>query len=388
MNSIENKVLNWVERHLHILFVVLVTVLSIVVRFSLADILSGDANKFLLPWYDIIGSDGLYNQVGDYNLVYQFMIWVMTKLPLEPLYSYKILSCIFDFMVAVVAAVMVNRLAPSKKSWNGIIAYCLVIFSPLVFINSSAWAQCDAIYSAFAILGVLLLDKEKYNLSLIALGVSFAFKLHAVFILPVYLYYYYTKRRFSILRFSIVPATMLILATPLLFWGRNILDTFTIYMNQTTTYTAMAKNYPSIWALLCNSTSEKDYFRYKTAAIIFTVFVLAMFMICWIRKGYKPDGMNLVIMSFILSYSCVMFLPSMHDRYGFIYEIFAIMIAIIIPKTIPLCVGLVCVSLRTYGGFLSRISYDEVMLVWVNVILYVAYIYILTKELKNSEQTE
>ena len=101
MNYLEKKILSKIDNSLPIFVLVFVTALGIFVRFSLRDIVSGDASVFLLPWYEEIAKNGLYRQVGDYNLTYQFLIWIMTKIPVTPLYSYKILSSFFDYLLAI-----------------------------------------------------------------------------------------------------------------------------------------------------------------------------------------------------------------------------------------------------------------------------------------------
>ena len=85
-------------------------------------------------------------------------------------------------------------------------------------------------------------------------------------------------------------------------------------------------------------------------------------------------------MAFLLIYTCVLFLPSMHERYGYLYEILAILLAVLIPKTIPLCVGLLCVSLNTYGAFLFGIPIQLPLLSCVNIAVYMAYIFIFKRE--------
>ena len=62
--------------------------------------------------------------------------------------------------------------------------------------------------------------------------------------------------------------------------------------------------------------------------------------------------------AFILAYTCVFFLPKMHERYGYLYEILAILIAFVDRKTIIPCVVLNMVSLITYSLYLYGVSYD------------------------------
>lgn len=207
----------------------------------------------------------------------------MTLVPAVPnLFAYKILSCVFDYVVAIAAALLVYRISEGDKKWHSVLVYSIILLCPTVFIDSSAWAQCDAIYTAFAFLGFCCLEKEKPNWALVLLGISFSFKMHAVFALPFFLFYYFAKRRFSILRFAIVPA-----------------------------------------------------------------------------------------------------LPAMHGRYSYLYEICAIALAVIIPKTIPLAAGQIVLSCCTYCSYLFYTPTNHKSLAWINIAIYLAYVLIFSKELRD-----
>lgn len=387
MNSFEKKVLDKVEEYLPQIVFVVISLVGFYIRFYLRTVVSGDAHSCLMPWYNVIAEKGLYSQVGDYGMLYQFVIWVMTRFSSIPnLFAFKIFSCIFDYVIAFTAALIVYRVDSADKKWHSVMIYGIILLCPTVFINSSAWAQCDAVYTAFALLGIYFLDKEKYNCALILLGISFSFKLHAAFVLPVFLFYYFVKRRFSIIRFLIVPLMMVVTALPLAFWGRNPFEVFSIYSKQTSSYPAMANEYPSVWLLMFTENNEAQYECMGAVAIVITVCVLAILMGSWIRKKYEPTGRNLVIMSFLMTYSCVFFLPSMHERYGFAYEIIALIIAVIIPKTIPLAAMLIAISTCTYSSYLFTSSVDFIELSWLNLFVYVIYILLLRNELKCNDE--
>lgn len=71
----EKKVLEWIEKHIHIIAFAGVTILGEVIRMSLRNHVSADAESFLLPWYNMIVKSeqiqALKYQVGNYNLLYQ-----------------------------------------------------------------------------------------------------------------------------------------------------------------------------------------------------------------------------------------------------------------------------------------------------------------------------
>ncbi|MBR6909140.1 MAG: hypothetical protein IKN35_02485, partial [Lachnospiraceae bacterium] len=59
---------------------------------------------YLLGWFGQIEQLGrihaLNTQVGNYSVAYQTLIAIMTYININPLYQYKMLSVIFDYVLA------------------------------------------------------------------------------------------------------------------------------------------------------------------------------------------------------------------------------------------------------------------------------------------------
>lgn len=284
----ERKLMNFIEKHLDMAAIAAITLLSMLIRFSLRHIVSGDVYSFLMPWYDEIKSGGgmrmLGQQVGNYNMLYQTLIALFTYLPIKALYAYKIFSIFFDYCLAFVMGSLAYRYSDVNRKWKGIFAYAAVLLSPIVIMNSSAWAQCDSIYVCFAILALFMLCREKYLPAFLLLGVSFSFKLQAVFILPLFLFVYFWRKKFSILYFLIIPAVMCVLNLAGVIMGRSFLDIFRIYFDQTNKYPSMVLNYPSIWLFFTENESEANYDLLEWAGLWFTVAVLLVIMITLLLK--------------------------------------------------------------------------------------------------------
>ena len=195
----ERKLLHFIEKHLDVAAAAAITLLSMLIRYGLRDIVSGDADLCLLPWHDEIKNGGglkmLGQQVGNYNILYQTLIAILTYLPIKPLYAYKILSIFFDYCLALTTGSLVYQFSDGNRKWKGIFAYAAVILSPIVILNSSAWAQCDSIYVCFILLALIMLCRQKYMPAFLFLGVAFSFKLQAMFILPFFLFVYFWRMR-------------------------------------------------------------------------------------------------------------------------------------------------------------------------------------------------
>ncbi len=352
----EVKLLNYMNRQLSLLVVLAVTVLGIGLRISLRDIVSGDAATFLLPWYRQIQSAGgllaLDTQVGNYNLAYQTLIALMTYLPMEPLHAYKLLSCLFDYGLAITAAVLLFHLAPKHKDLAAILGYCLVLLDPLVWLNSAAWAQCDAIYTFFLLAAFAYACRDRMLAGFLCLGFAFAFKLQAIFALPFFLALWFQRRDFSLLHFLWIPGVMLLCGLPAIILGRNPLDAFTVYFGQVSTYPQLFLNYPSFWVLLDGLCQGSYYEALQAAAIFLTLSILILWIWLWLRHPENSRGIQLLYLFFILNYTCIFFLPAMHERYGFAYEMAAILLAVLDRRNWGLAAVLTGLSTITYAKFL------------------------------------
>lgn len=365
-----------------------VTLISLCIRYSLRDFVSGDSAACLVPWYEEIKNSGgmgaLNRQVGNYNMLYQFLIAVMTYIPIKPLHAYKILSILFDYLLAGALAKLVYDMVGENKSRKAAFAYVLVICSPLVFLNSAAWAQCDAIYAFFIVASLIAFFKEKYVWTFLLYGIAFSFKLQAVFVLPFYLFMYFAKKKFSALHFALIPGMMCVTSIPCLLKGRSVAEIFTVYLEQTDCYEKMSMNYPSFWVIFNDGILIDSYEAMKNTAIAVTVIALGILMVVWLEKKIALNMENMLYMAFLLAYTCVLFLPAMHERYGFVYEILAIAIAFVNKKTIPLLVSLCSISMVTYGYYLYYRSMDMNILAVINLVTYVIYLWILIKRMSEN----
>ena len=393
MFKIEKRFLEWVEKHILLFCVIGVTLISMIIRYSFREIISNDAYWCLLPWYDVIKENGgiyaLGSQVGDYNMLYQFIIAVFTYLPIEPLSAYKLLSCIFDYLLAAAMGYFVYFFSEKDRILKGTMAYMLLLMSPIVILNSSYWGQCDAIYTFFCVASLLAFCRDKYKLTFVLYGVAFAFKLQAVFLLPFFLFAYFVKKKFSVLYFGIIPVMMVILSIPGLIMGRSVAEVFTIYLNQTGSYKSITMNYPTFWNLLQSANMDAFYINMKKPAIALTVVVIALLMVTWIVKKVPMTTRNMIYMAFLLAYTCVLILPSMHERYGYLYEILAILVAFLQIRTLPCLVGMYLASFAIYGKYLFMFEINLPALSIVNTLAYIGYIVILTREmLKDGERAE
>lgn len=94
---------------------------------------------------------------------------------------------------------------------------------------------------------------------------------------------------------------------------------------------------------------------------------------------------NVLYIAFLLTYTCVLFLPAMHERYGYIYEILGIMVLVENRKTIPLMIFMNIISLAAYGRFLLGKSINIDVLAVGNLVVYVCYACILMTQMQREK---
>ena len=377
MNKYEKKIIDWLEKYSIELGIIAVFILGLAVRWAVRNYVSDDATIFLLRWYDIVKENGgiksLRQQVGDYTILYQFFIALFTYLPVEPLFNYKILSGIFDVFLVGISGLLVWKIT-DKDRWKTFMVVAGLYLSPLVVFNSACWGQCDSIYTFFCIIALYMILEERYTLAFCAYGVAFAFKLQAIFMMPFVLLYYVRSKKFSVTKFIYITVMVLISGLPALVQGRGIGDIIWIYGNQVQEYSGgLVYNYPSFWNIFYDMEFPQYVDILSGAAMVMTVGVLLGIVIWAVNRNMQMTKYNCIWMAMLLSYACVLFLPTMHERYGYLCEILALLIVVLDKKTVFLVLPMYLCSFFAYGYYLFGVTYNIRIVSVINLLVFVGY---------------
>lgn len=364
--------MKWIIKNKLILIFILITGISAIIRINGIEFQSIDMIKCLYKWFEELKVNGGLNalalNIGDYNMPYMTIMALLTYLPISPLVSIKAVSIIFDFLLAISCVSLLKELLKDKYNEKlGLLVYSIIILLPTVILNSSYWGQCDSIYATFIIISLIYLIREKYLMSFILLGISFAFKLQFIFILPLYVLYFLAKRKLPIHYFLIIPIVNFVMCLPSVAFGKNVIDCMKIYFNQTGEYNnKISLNFPGIYNFFYDTEEfsneiplPNEYLSKIMIFILGLIFVsLALYVII---KKIKFDN-NLIIEVALWSVMISTFLlPYMHDRYMFMADILSVIYCILNGRKkiyVPICVSL-C-SLYTYIAFLNRVSIIDI----------------------------
>jgi len=388
MPTAEQKVVAYVKENILFFAAFLFVIISLIIRMSGMNYESSDYNQFLKPWFYQIKSEGgfssLKHAVGDYNVPYMFILTVLTYLPVKPLVSIKFVSVIFDYGCALATTAIVFHLLEKVKSaiFPSLVAFGIVLFLPTVLLNSAFWCQSDSIYTVFVLLCILYLIKENYILAFVFFSIALTFKLQAVFIFPLLVILYLVKNKFSILHFLIIPAVFIVSISPALIAGRPFIDTIKIYGNQVGEYPSLFVNYCGFYALF-----KGEYNDFMIFSILLTVAILGIMTFAIIYKKYDVSKSNIISLGIWIIYICIFFLPSMHERYGFIIDILSVIYFAVKSKKIYIPIVINLTSLISYCEFLfGRPILNDSYLALANLIVIVILTFDVLTDLKCDTQ--
>ena len=377
----EKQLLEFLKKNYLIIFIIFITIIAILVRIKMFSYDNGDYADFLKPWFDNLKDNGGFKALatyeGDYNPPYMTIMALLTYLPINSLYSIKIVSVLFDFTLALSCAALVKELVKKNKKEFFVITYTIVLFIPSVLMNGAYWAQCDSIYATFVVLSLLFLLKEKYTRSFIMLGLALSFKLQFIFILPLYIVLYVTKKKFSIFNFLIIPLVDIIMCLPAIIAGKPILECLTVYFNQTSTYSNyLVMNFPNIYQIF---NGNPDIFYAVGELVTIVVCAITLFFVIFKKVKFNNEKILLLAVWFITIITFL--LPGMHERYLYVGEVLSVLYFLVYRKNGFFALFINLCSIITYSNFLNGMNFQYMQLLSIG---FAILLYFYTKNVFNT----
>ena len=326
---------------------------AIIIRIFSLDHETLDYVNFLSRWVEYFRQNGgfaaLSGEVGNYNVPYLYFLALFSYFKIPDLYLIKILSIFFDVILAW--GVMKTVAHFKSGSTRMLFAFFGTLLLPTVLLNGAYWGQCDSIYVAFAVWSIYFAVSDRPKLSVVFIAISFAFKLQAIFVMPVFFILLFTRRiKFSHL--FLFPAAYLVIITPAVLLGRPFIETLTLYFSQADSVgSGLNYNSPSVFALF--HTSENIGMWASMGIAVAFLYILVIYAWLWFRKNSVTDEVLLTV-TLIFSIAVPFFLPHMHDRYFFSADIFALIFALVFPRMLPIPLLVSFGSLLGYHAYLRE----------------------------------
>jgi Gpi18-like mannosyltransferase len=359
--------------------------LAIALRVSLYHVVTSDYTVFLSQWYDFIQTHGGYSALrynfSNYNPPYLYLLALATYLPIPKLVAIKTLSVVFDGALGLFTYLILSL--RYKRSYAAIIGALVVLFAPTIVINSAAWGQSDAIYTALCLGSLYFLLKERPAWACVFFGLAISFKLQAIFFLPVLLIVL-LKRKLPIKYLVLIPAVFLLMLAPAFLAGRDVWSLLTIYVGQITsggvggpgTFNGSGRgsfhvggigrfngggpggggfssssftfNAPSFYQWLPASAPEYWKWAGIVLAAMFVVFIGVLIM------ASKKQLTQAIILKVALVFALAIpfLLPEMHERYFYLADAISIIYAFYFPRYSFIAVSMISCSLLSYAPYL------------------------------------
>lgn len=319
-----HKVVFWV------FFWFLILPILLIRYFSLSAI-NDDLTSFVLKWYDHLALNGGFSALGtssesNYTPPYLYLIALATYIPwISKLFAIKIISIIFDFLLAAAIFKIVRSFT---SSWGAWLSYLCVLFSPVVWVNSAYWGQCDAIYTSFLLFAIYYFLNKRSIPGLIFFSIALAFKLQAIFLVPFLLVYLLAvDHRWYLL--IIIPIVYFFMSLPAVINGQPFINILTIYLNQVGSYHDLSLNAPSIFGSF-NLVDELQHYE-MIGYISIDIFICWLVLVALHQRG-KLAKEPLVLIALISLLMTPFLLPRMHERYFYPAAIASIFLLFLIPR--------------------------------------------------------
>jgi Gpi18-like mannosyltransferase len=350
--------------------------LAVALRVSLYHVETSDYTVFLSQWYDFIQTHGgfaaLKYTFSNYNTPYLSLLALTTYLPVPKLIAIITLSVVFDGVLGLFAY-LILRLR-YRRSYASVIGVLVILFAPTIFINSAAWGQSDAIYTAFCLGSLYFLLKERPAWACVFFGLAISFKLQAMFFLPVLLMLL-LKRKLSMKYLALIPAVFLLMLAPAFIAGRDVWSLLTIYVGQINSggvggmgqfngggagrfnggglgvggfsSSSLTLNAPSFYQWLPASAPE----YWKWIGILLAAMFVVLVGVLLVKSKKPLTSAILLKVTLVFALAIPFLLPEMHERYFYLADVVSIISAFYFPRSFYIAVIMQLCSLFSYAPY-------------------------------------
>lgn len=350
-NSIYIKFRHFLNNYGYWLFAGVILILAIVARYCFVRYPSNDLHWCIFKWIENFRNNGgltyLSAMQGDYPPFYMTLLALISYLPKGPAVSgygnsyydnynlydmiyVKSLSFIFDILLAIGIYKIVKLYHKDNKPLC-LAAFAIPLFLPTVFTNSAIWGQCDSMYVGLVVWCVYCALNGSFFKSGVFLGLAFAHKLQAIFIIP-FLGYLWLRNRYQLRSFIVAGLVLFITFIPCLLAGASLSSALGKYGTLTIEYPDPNYNSGSLYTFIQNIYYSASDNIYKTqtynlihyTGMFFGLAVTIMALVIIFKKNIKPTKEAMTGVAALFAMLMPFVLPHMHERYFFMGEIMVV----------------------------------------------------------------
>jgi len=321
--------------------------ISMVLRVSLYNFKNADYTGLFQPWYDFIQTHGGFAafkyDFSIFNVPILYLWTLATYTPISSIVAIKTISVLFDIGLALFTYLIVRL--KYRHSSAPIIGAVVVLFTPTFFLNSAAWGESDAIYTACCLASLYCLLSKHPAWACLCFGLAISFKLQSIEFLPL-LIVLFLKGKLPVKSLILIPVIYLALLVPALLAGRDAWSLLTIYVNQAKDSSqALTWHAPNFYYWI-QATDIQDWIR---IGLLLAAMIVALisYLTLKSREPITPDITLKLTLVFTLALP--FFLPEMHERYFYLADIVSIIYAFYFPRSWYVAVIEQLCSLMSYA---------------------------------------
>jgi len=221
------------------------------------------------------------------------------------------------------------------------------------------WAQCDSIYTAFALGSVYFALRGRSKSAYAFFALALSFKLQAAFVLPVFAVFL-IKNKIKLrdcYMFFVVYLAMLI---PAALAGVPIGNLLLVYINQTDTYHHLKLNAMNIWQLV----GDVDFASFRIVGLYSAgLATLGLLFFTYINRERLVKTEDYIRLAYLFAVILPFLLPQMHERFFYMPDVLSLLVFLYDKRRWYVPVIAVFGSFVTYSWYL------------MNFIVLIDYIY-------------
>lgn len=358
-------------------FIICLFILAFLVRWKLMPIESADYFGFLKEWMQTIRLNGgfksLSMEISNYTSPYMYIMTILSYISFNDLYALKLVSVFFDYMAAIaVFRILYHMTGNMTKS---VLGMAILLLSPAVVIDSAYWCQCDIIYTSFLLYSFLYFLKDNSRKSAVFFSLSFMFKLQSVFLLPFFIIMWLKGRTIKLHHYLYVPVIYMISVIPAWIMGRDLKELLTVYFSQSGYYPWGTLNYPNIYALLGEVMPDLRHAAEVSGAGTFMTIIMLGCIAYYLYNKKIDLTEELIVTLALFTVAVVVYsLPHMHDRYGFLIDLFAIIYGAYNPRKLHITCGFTLISILTFMPYLIAVNVVSLQYMAIAQLILIIYV--------------
>lgn len=312
-----------------------------------------DMSGFLLPWFDHIARTGpiaaFAEPFANYSPPYLYLLAATTLA--DPLASATTLIKLLSLAGAGLLAIAMWRLLTALDVERPERKAALALLLPTVAINAGILSQADSFWAAASLMVLESAVRRRHRAMLGWFGLAVAIKAQALFLGPFVLALL-IARRVDWRLWALGPVATLAAFVPAALAGWPVVDLLTVYFHQADTFSDLSRNAPNLWAILQGPAAAANI---PLTALAATMAVGgAAFYIAHFSVRLRGASDAVILRAALLAPLIVAgTLPRMHERFFFLADLLALILALLQPKRETLTIA----ALVQGGSLLGLLAY-------------------------------